>query len=275
MFYQSLLTPYKSYIADIIRIGNYPSHYHSEIELIYIVEGELLIHSNSKTFCLQSGDLYIATCRMPHEINANQNCLVLLIEFGYSLLGNIYDHFNNRELLTPYFDSNNINKELFKHLSSILRIRKRSSISISEECTIQSDIFAIASIIYDTSFESNINTKACIDAMYPALEYIYNNYQKQLILSDISSVVGYSDAYFCRQFKSIIGTTVHNYLNYYRVSIACNHLAQTNLSINEIAHKTGFQSSIQFCRVFKNYLEMTPGEYRNLDPLYRPSVKPL
>ena len=52
------------------------------------------------------------------------------------------------------------------------------------------------------------------------------------------------------------------YLNRYRIHVASDLLASTNLPLSEVALQTGFQDQAYFCRVFKKYRGCTPSGLR-------------
>ena len=47
-----------------------------------------------------------------------------------------------------------------------------------------------------------------------------------------------------------------------RMDLSQSLLEQSQLPINEIAHRAGFASSANFCRAFQSWLNMSPGDYR-------------
>lgn len=51
-----------------------------------------------------------------------------------------------------------------------------------------------------------------------------------------------SEGQFCRFFKSQIGMTAIEYLNYYRIGVACDMLKDGILSISEIATECGYNN---------------------------------
>lgn len=95
-----------------------------------------------------------------------------------------------------------------------------------------------------------------------ALIYIRQNYHLDISLSDVSRHCGVSEVYFSRVFKDAMGLPFTKYLNTYRVRIASHLLLQSNDSLKKIAEKSGFQSYNYFLTVFKNYMGVTPVQYR-------------
>ena len=68
---------------------------------------------------------------------------------------------------------------------------------------------------------------------------------------------------FCVFFKRMKGISFTNYLNTYRMDIACRLLSTTDKSVSEIAYGVGFNNLSHFCRTFLKYKEVSPTKYRN------------
>lgn len=117
-------------------------------------------------------------------------------------------------------------------------------------------------------YQSGLEQLASVSvAQYPpliqkALSYIYQNYHLDVCLSDISLHCGVSEAYFSRVFKDALGLPFTKYLNSYRVKIAAQALRQSDDSLRKISEESGFQNYNYFLTVFKNYMGVTPVQYR-------------
>ena len=72
---------------------------------------------------------------------------------------------------------------------------------------------------------------------------------------------GLSERSFYAMFKKWAGKTPVDYRNELRISAAASMLGSTDLSIAEIAGKTGFEDQYYFSRVFKQFTGISPGKY--------------
>lgn len=93
-------------------------------------------------------------------------------------------------------------------------------------------------------------------------KYIANNYKKDLDIDTICEEVNFSKYYFCKLFKEHMGTTIHQYINEFRVNKSKELLSYSKLAINAIATSVGFKNALTYSRAFKTYVHMTPSEYR-------------
>jgi AraC family transcriptional regulator len=95
-------------------------------------------------------------------------------------------------------------------------------------------------------------------------DYIHTNLDQNLGLKDLSNLVGISYYHFARLFKKSTGVSPGQYLVECRLERTSSLLKDKELSIDEIARRTGFSSHSYLCRMFHKYRSVTPSEYRKL-----------
>jgi transcriptional regulator GlxA family with amidase domain len=78
----------------------------------------------------------------------------------------------------------------------------------------------------------------------------------------LARVSGVSAAHFARSFKEAFGVPPHRYLLTRRIERAAALLRDTELSITEIAFRTGWGSLGTFGRIFRDITGETPGALR-------------
>lgn len=98
-----------------------------------------------------------------------------------------------------------------------------------------------------------------------AEEIIHNCYMDiNLNNSTIADKLHISPSYLSKLFRMQKNISLLDYLYHVRLSYAKNFLRETNLTIEEIAAKTGFISDSALIKSFKKYEGITPGAYRKL-----------
>ena len=95
-----------------------------------------------------------------------------------------------------------------------------------------------------------------------ALSYIEQNYNKNIQVSHIAEHLNINASYFSRIFKTAYHMTASSYLQWFRLEAAKNLLANSTLTVNQIAVETGFDDSAYFISVFKKKFNITPKQYR-------------
>jgi AraC family transcriptional regulator len=88
------------------------------------------------------------------------------------------------------------------------------------------------------------------------------NLEADLSLDSLAEESGYSRAHFLRMFRAATGLTPHQYVLDLRLRRAQERLRRTGSSIIDVAVSCGFSSQSHMTSVFRQRLEMTPGEFR-------------
>jgi transcriptional regulator of acetoin/glycerol metabolism len=99
-------------------------------------------------------------------------------------------------------------------------------------------------------------------AMRRVREYVEVHLSESIDLTMLAAAAGLSMHHFARQFKQSAGVTPHRYLTQKRVERAQEMLAQTDLSLSEIAFASGFSDQSHLARHFRHVLGTTPREFR-------------
>lgn len=93
-------------------------------------------------------------------------------------------------------------------------------------------------------------------------DYIADNYQAQLNLSDMANSAYMSPYHFLRVFKNTYGETPNEFLIRHRVEQAKKMLITENFSVSEICEKVGYTSLGSFSSLFLKKTGMAPTLYR-------------
>ena len=93
-------------------------------------------------------------------------------------------------------------------------------------------------------------------------EYIQQNLDKELRLTELAAVVCMSPYHFARLFKGSTGVPPHRFVLRQRVGRARAVLATQGLSIAQISRMVGFRAPSHFSTVFRRVTGVTPRGYR-------------
>lgn len=97
------------------------------------------------------------------------------------------------------------------------------------------------------------------------LDFLDTNYTRaDLCLCTLAEQFGMSEVYLCQFFKEQTGGNFSDYLEQIRINQACELLSFSNLCINDIALRIGYNSDHAFRRAFKKVRGVNPADYRNL-----------
>lgn len=276
MIHHSQLVHMKPYDIRIWQCTNFERHWHSNTEIYICLQGQMKICIEGKLYCLHRDDTVFVAGNEAHEIFCDvPDTLVVIITFGYALLGRDYTNMQNYSVDTPFF---NLQKgEVCQALLYPLCQVKSTVCQPDEDAFLadwqyRSSLYAIAAYICrhkqsnPTSRERLLRAKQ-LKKMSTVLQYILEHFQNPITLEQAAAVLGYDKSYFCKQFRKTTGMTFHRYLNYYRLSAACRFLEDTTLPMSAVAEQSGFPSQKNMNRLFQQVLGMTPTQYRKLPSL--------
>lgn len=118
--------------------------------------------------------------------------------------------------------------------------------------------------------EKHINAKGTKDnydegrkIILKAVEYINENFKKDIMLEEVANFVNISSFYFSKIFKEYTGKNYVDYITDLRIEIAKDKLIEGIISIKEICYEVGYNDPNYFSRVFKKVEGLSPSEYKN------------
>ncbi|MCT4686138.1 response regulator transcription factor [Vallitalea sp.] len=98
-----------------------------------------------------------------------------------------------------------------------------------------------------------------------ALIFIHDNYNKDISMVEVARKMHLTPEYFSRLFKAEVKDSFSTYLIMYRLNKAEFLLANTDMTISEIAYEIGYSAPGNFSRVYKKYKGISPAAARSND----------
>ena len=95
-----------------------------------------------------------------------------------------------------------------------------------------------------------------------AMDYIYDNIQSKIRISDIANKIDINPNYLCELFKKETGISVNNFVKKKKIQAAEKLLIYEDFSVAELADIFGFASSSHFIETFKAETGLTPKTYK-------------
>ena len=110
----------------------------------------------------------------------------------------------------------------------------------------------IQTVSDDQSYRLTTEIKAFVDARL----------HKGVRIKEVSAHFGISGSTLAAKFRRQFGTSLGQYLQRLRLNRSISLLVSTNLKIEEVARRSGFESSYAFGRAFRRAFQATPSRYR-------------
>lgn len=141
-------------------------------------------------------------------------------------------------------------------------INPRDFSGILLKSTVLKIIYEICSDIKNPFINNENINSANYMAVKRAKEYIDSNLKQKITLSKLASIVNLSPTYFHKVFTETLGITPTEYTTNVRIDKAKELLVKTNLPVYEIAIECGYDNIPYFSYIFKNRINIAPGEFR-------------
>lgn len=250
---------------------NMPYHWHTEYEIIRILEGEFLLITNEEKILAQKGDIVFIHDGIFHGGTPKDciyECIVfdmkLLLKQNHACTKQIQDIINQKKIILPKLPTDiDILKVCVNNLFESMKSKK-----IGHEFITQGSLYHLLGTIlehelYISKNKYNKKNQERVLQFKKVVSLIEDKYWSPLSLEDLSKEACMTPKYFCRFFYEMTHKTPIEYLNYYRIESACEQLITTDLPITEIGLNCGFNDASYFIKTFKKYKGTTPKKYLN------------
>ena len=235
-------------------------HTHNHLELFYIVGGKGQFLIQDQLYPVNPNNLVVINPNVTHtEVSLNAQPLeyiVLGIE-GIELATN--ESSNGQFNILDHFES----LEISSCLRNILREMEQKNTGYEDVCQAYMEILIIRlmrNIALAVPTESQVvsGNRQCASVK----RYIDLHFKEALTLEQLAEDAHMNKYYLSHVFKREYGISPINYMITKRIEESKYLLAETDLSMSQIAQLLGFSSLSYFSQVFRRTQATTPMEYR-------------
>ena len=252
-----------------------PWHWHEEMELVYAAEGSMEVRIPSSSFCVRKGDLFAINSNTLHFASSLEGCLLHSLVFSPSLVTGTDNSVFAKKYVHPLLSCPSFSgflfpsskyPEIIRDFCAAFEVMKKEppgfEFIVREKlsciCFFLSQKFKEEMVISSsTSGQNDLRIKKM-------LEYIHENFGRNISVEDMAEVIHVSKSECFRSFQNIVGKAPAEYLIQYRLTQASRMLAETDMSIAEVGMAAGFQSPSYFGKMFRDRQGISPGKYRKL-----------
>jgi AraC-like DNA-binding protein len=254
----------------ITHIGYFPKalyHYRErkngcdDYILLYSLTGKGHINTDKGKFELAPHQFIILPPHRFHcfEANISDPWTLYWVHFSSHQLKEFSRAFKIEQFYAPtdltYSDKIvNIWKEMYSSLDSGF---SAASIGYANFC-----LYRFLSFFLFPKNNHSIPKKAC--PLDQSIEYMKANIEKRLTTTEIATHFQYSPSHYTALFKKKTGLSPIDYFIKMKIHYACQLLCQNDLKIKEIAEKLGYDDPYYFSRLFKQVMNKSPKDYRDI-----------
>ena len=258
---------------------NVPIHWHNDLEINLIREGEAVFQVYQKSYRVRTGEGFLLNRNVPHSCSSPGNehvrysTILVRPDFLYGDFGSDVE----RKCFQPFlqnsaipciyltgFDENG--KEILQKLNQVEEAfdRKRFCYELKIKGLLCE---AFAMILYGHRQEltkfvpANLQELERLEKM---LNYLNMHFTEVISLQDLADQVHLSREVCCRLFKKMTGKTITGYLEEYRVNKSFSLVQRGQYSMTQITEMVGFSNPSRFASAFRKRFGCNPGEYNSV-----------
>lgn len=244
------------------------THFHQNLEIIYILEGAAEVEIEAEKYLLQKGDFLLVNANKRHSVRQTADTLLTAVfRINFTMLS---EYLNTNQILF-WCNTTADKNEAYAQLRSVLdRILNRYYDREKEGALYLNSIYYEALYILTSYFmirSDDIRLKeqgpADNSRVFEIQNYVQANYQNQISLNDLAKKLFLSNAYLSKYIKKRFGLSFLEYVNNIRLFHAVDDLMYTEKKITRIALENGFPTTASFNKAFKEVYQMTPSVYRS------------
>lgn len=255
----------------------YPWHFHSEFEILYVIEGygTRFVADSIEEF--HSGDLALIGSNVPHFWRSDDTYLnshgkmkvkYVVIQFPddflkdeiinypeYHLIGELLKR-ASRGIHFPAEFSKKMSKKIIQivHKNGFQRIIKLQE--LLQELAKSDGFRLLAGELYQ--FENLDFTNSRLTKV---MHFLSTNYQHKIELDKVAEIANLHPSAFCRYFREKTGKSLSEYISDMRISYACRLIIEGKMSVSQVGFESGFNNISNFNRTFKKHTGYTPTNY--------------
>ncbi len=243
------------------RSFNEISNWHSNLEVILILEGTGCFQYGADTLQVKPGDIIVVNAKVLHRVHKNEDLLYhcLILDEEFCIDNGI---FTNHLQFRRQFRSKKTERLCRLAAESYMQYeRGRTALNGAKTRN------AVLSLLIDLN-ENHLAGNGGAEAekknnseqyVKKVASYLMEHYTEQVSLEQLATLCGISKCHLAREFKRYTGQTILTYANLIR----CKHAEQciaSGMTVTETTMECGFESVSYFSRTYKKLLGVSPSK---------------
>ena len=234
------------------------SHFHSSIELLYMVEGSMTVILDGEEIQVGPGECCWCSSYLIHSYQGEgkRQCIVAIIPL------------TSVPMIAKTLGSHVFADPLMKDGDGRIRALLEMMVEAAQRDN-QPMLKGLSYTLLGMAMEHcpmlPSKSSAQNELVRDILKYIHEHIDQPLAVKDVAEAFGYSESRFSHLFQERLRRTLHDYIRQLRCQQAAQLLRETEMTVPEIALSKGFESLQTFYRSFKRCYGVTPAAYRSMN----------
>ena len=235
-------------------------HFHSQIEICYVTEGEVDVLVNDRMKRLKRGELSVALAYDTHRYRLQEGARYVALVVPPDVCREFETILDGRTVTDPFITAGEAAEEIgacIREIRTYGEWPKEGDALLSK-----GNLYRMLGVIaHSMSFENGAAPRAGSDLVSKILLYVHAHYREDISLTSVAAHFGYNASYISGLFKNSIDVGLLRYVNLLRLKRAVTLLQEKKYSTEYCVKASGFRSVRTFYRAFREVFGSSPKEY--------------
>lgn len=255
--------------AFLIEMKYRRPHLHTDLELIYVIEGQLIVQTDGQKHSVHKNEfMMINSCQL-HELISKERAKLLILQLGTKEFEAFFPQINELSFNNQAFSKSETEpfSDLLQHFLKTCFAFFQENKYFALECHGQASLtllYLLQCAPYEMIPEAKQSAHLIRQERIRRIsQYIHQHFHEKILLADIAEQEDLSINYLSHFFHKNFGLSFQNYLNLIRCEKAYFLLSNTDHGLLHISEACGFSDLRYLNRAFKEIYHFTPKEFRN------------
>ena len=240
---------------------SYAPHFHSAVEILLPVEGELFSVIDKTEYCVKTGEVLIIPAGCTHSLRMELGSARELVLFEQNSVFALKEFGAFRQMMSRpvYLDMEHPAREAVREkLVEMVAAYRSGKLLRNMHCyALLLEVYALLgeSYLATTANQTEVNAinrqLSGEDAFNRALDHVNENYMDDVTLDSLAAYAGFSRYTLSRMFRQHTGQTFTQALTAQRMTIARHLAATTDMSLGDISRYVGYRSYSGFWKAYE------------------------
>ncbi|MBS7009717.1 AraC family transcriptional regulator [Anaerostipes sp.] len=250
--------------------GQYtPPHWHTAIELIYVLNGTGSVIFDGKEYLTKAGDLLVIDSNKIHEMKCAEVSMMIIIQFSRKRMKNYVRDIDRIRITCSRKETDTEKKEQYQTVCGLLRqllplyVRQPLAYELKSQAIAMEILYELLNHFGEEDSGRTAEKEGTLKRLGEITDYIEEHYRETIPLEDIASHFYLNREYFSRFFKKNMGVSFSRYVNQVRLLHIYYDICNTEEGIMDLIEKHGFKNYKLFIKMFREIYGSTPREVRS------------
>lgn len=232
-----------------------PMHSHNKHQMCYVEGGVAFLNTTDKSYFLPARHFLWIPAGIEHNVVSRTSVKMVHNIYFPTALFPEHHHVRDKEGIYPV---TNLLMEMIYYTEEWFgEIAPENKLKYEFLIALKNIVLDAANIPLPVVLPTTKN-----ENLRSVLKFIHLNVNKPLYLENVAEKFGYSSRTLSRLFQKNIDTSFLQYVKLTRIIKSMEHLLQSDLTISEIAYKSGYNSLSAYSYTFQQIVHKSPAEFR-------------